>query len=158
MKRSFKMKTTIKNLLAFGLVAGALSAATLHIDKVHAQTRQVDCELVYSGETKIKARCDFENISDMFGPGSFRITKNTGANGFSSEVQVTAPGVADAMFTTKTGDSEETVGAGEVRRNGACWSNDEIKICARSLAQAPAKAKAPAKKAPPKKAVPSKAN
>jgi hypothetical protein len=148
------MKTTIRNLLALSLVASAIGAATIQVDKAHAQTRQVDCELVYNGETKIKARCDFESIADMFGPGSFRITKNTGANGYSSEVQVTAPGVADAMFTTKTGDSEETVGAGEVRRNGACWTNDEIKICARSLTPPPAaKAKAPAK-APPKKAVP----
>jgi hypothetical protein len=148
------MKMTIKYLLAFGLFAGALGAATVQVDKAHAQTRQVDCELVYNGETKIKARCDFESIADTFGPGSFRITKNTGANGFSSEVQVTSAGVADANFTTKTGDSEETVGAGEVRRNGACWTNDEIKICVRSLTPPPAaKAKAPAK-APPKKAVP----
>ena len=147
------MKMTIKYLLAFGLAAGALGAATLQVERAHAQTRQVDCEVSYEGASKIKSRCEFVGMND-YGPGSFRINKTTGANTIFGQVLVTSPGVGDGSIGSITGDSEELIGSGEVRRNGACWEGNDVKICARSLTSPPAvKAKAPAK-APPKKAVP----
>jgi hypothetical protein len=121
------MKPTSKYLLAAGLVAGALSAANLQINPAHAQTKQVDCELVYEGVTKIKGRCDFETKPEM-GAGSFRISKTTGTNVVAAEVHVTGKGVGDGIFQTEIAGRGDAVGAGEVRRNGACWSNESTAL------------------------------
>lgn len=145
----------IKTTLAF-LSVPFLATSFIAIHSAQAQTRPVDCELVVEGVSKIKGRCDFETTVNG-NPGSFQIRKGTDQNGLEAQINITAPGVADAVFLETTAGEVVATPYEGVRRNGSCWANAEIKVCARALTAAPARAKAPAKASAKAKA-PSKAN
>jgi hypothetical protein len=125
------------------LVLGAFIAG--HIQPAHAQAdqtarqiaRQMDCEVVVDGETKIKSLCDFRPITGH-GVGSFRIVNWDDAK------------TGNALFGTISDGEEELVNPGVVTRNGHCWAGNGLKVCARSLTRPAAKTKAPAKAPPPK--------
>ena len=150
------IKGYLKPMLALCALAGGVTLVGLQANQAHAQARQMDCELVVDGETKIKSLCDFRPITGD-GVGSFRITKVTGTEALFGQVIVNWDDAktGNALFGTITDGEEELVNSGVVTRNGACWEGNGLKVCARSLTPPlAAKAKAPAKKAPPKKAAP----
>jgi hypothetical protein len=149
------MTNYLKPMLILCALAGGMIIVGVQTNEAHAQARQMDCELVVEGETKIKSLCDFRPITGD-GVGSFRITKTTGTEALFGQVIINRDDAktGNALFGTITDGEEELVNSGVVKRNGPCWEGNGLKVCARSLTPPPAKATVPAKKAPPKKAMP----
>lgn len=118
----------------------AVLAALFMLTSVDASaqihTRQVDCLFEHQGHTYIDGPCEFLTDGKYYGVGGFRIANyDDGHVRYDAEVTISSPGVADAVWNETAGGAEETGKLGEVRSNGACWTNSDTRICAWKLGE-----------------------
>lgn len=93
-----------------------------------AETRPADCELTIRGRSYISGVCQFSPD----GGGSFQIN----GGDYFAYVNMTSPGVAEASWNEQPGSTHAQTRLGTVRRDGACWAGEGVRICARALSPA----------------------
>ncbi|MEI9888839.1 MAG: hypothetical protein WDN08_20525 [Rhizomicrobium sp.] len=87
--------------------------------------RPADCELTVKGKAYIKGVCQFTPSPG----GSFQISQGD----YFAYLNVTKPGVADASWNETPESTHAQAPLGTLARQGACWINRTVRICARAL-------------------------
>jgi hypothetical protein len=111
------------------LVGLALAASPIMLHS--AAARPVQCKLTVDGKSFTNGDCDFEALGK---DGSFILRAKSGIFVY---VTVNAPGVADASWNEQPSSTHAQAPLGEVRQQGACWSNKRTILCAWQPGQAP---------------------
>lgn len=93
------------------------------------QGRQADCLMTIRGRNFIDGRCQFESDKD----GSFRVFGEK----YFAYVNIMSRGVADASWNGNPPTQHAQEPLGELRRNGACWESNAVRICAWGLGERP---------------------
>jgi len=91
-----------------------------------AHARPAKCLLAVSGETFIDGACDFQPLSD--GTGSFQITGQNAK--FFAYLYVTGAGQGTGFWNEEPGAGHAHSPLGLLLRDGACWQNDTVRLCA----------------------------
>ncbi len=84
--------------------------------------RQVLCSLIVNGKTYLSGRCGYEADPD----GSFRLFGNPHTVYLSKSGRNTA----DAFWNDDPASTHAQAPLGELRRDGACWVNRDVILCA----------------------------
>lgn len=90
------------------------------------EARPVQCLLQVDGGVYIDGDCDFRPLSA--GAGDFQIT---GAGGkYFAYLYVEGPDLGSGHWNGVTGEVRAHTPLGALRRDGACWTNATVKLCA----------------------------
>lgn len=112
--------------IATGL-AIALTAPLPHPAKAQGGSRPASCELTVDGRSRIKGPCQYRPT----GGGGFQIS----AGDYFAYLSIVGPSLAEASWNGSPRSSHAHVPLGQLKRSGACWSNQRARICARDLPQ-----------------------
>lgn len=91
-----------------------------------AQARPAKCLLEVEGRTYIDGPCDFASLRS--GDGSFLITGASGKH--FAYVYVEDGEKASAHWNGILGENRAHDPLGTLTRDGACWANSRVKLCA----------------------------
>jgi hypothetical protein len=115
----------------YGYVLAGLALAASPMMSHAAAARPVQCKLTVDGKSFTNGDCDFEPLGT---DGSFILRAKSGIFVY---ITVNAPGVADASWNEQPSSTHAQAPLGEVRQQGACWSNKRTILCAWQPGQAP---------------------
>ena len=91
-----------------------------------SHARPAKCLLEVNGVTYIDGACDFRSLED--GTGSFQITGPKGT--YFAYLYVEGANRATAHWNEEPGASHAHSPLGSLRRVGACWTSETVKLCA----------------------------
>lgn len=84
------------------------------------------CKLFIDGVRYISGKCFFSTIIDR--SGSFQIMPGNGK--YFAQVHVTSPGIANGYWNEDVYANHAHSSLGELMREGACWTNERVSVCA----------------------------
>ena len=90
-----------------------------------AAPRQAQCKLIVDGKAYINGPCRFDTLD---ADGSFTITGKT----YFAYVTI-ADGEAHATWNKDPKSTHAHADLGDVKREGACWTNARTRICASGI-------------------------
>lgn len=114
------MKSQIR---LFPMIAVALMGTIGSLKTASAAGKPAQCLLVVRDKTLINGPCNFHPTSG----GSFMITHN---NGYFADVRIVDFGVARGNFNGFSKNAHAHDDLGVLKKNSACWSNEQAIICA----------------------------
>jgi hypothetical protein len=110
-------------------IASALLAALLCCAPAAAETLpRAKCLLEIEGETYISGPCPV--VLDEDGSLTLGADGKTNPKGYFAMVLVSGKNAGDAYWNEAPGSTHAQGSLGEVTRHGACWSNDQVRLCA----------------------------
>lgn len=136
------MKSTMNVVKRMGLAALLLAGMGIFSNLAQAEefgdgvkTRPVECLLTVNGKTYLSGTCKYDADAD----GSFRLFGKQ----YFTYLNVFENGTAEASWNADPKSTHAQAPLGELKRQGACWVNTKVKLCAWDK-----KVAAPAKNAP----------